>query len=610
MAAFVWVTLVFLGLVILISLCMHFFRMRSEAGGHGLLPRFSEQRHVYREDLNDSVIEGTGWKCGVCEFGNHPERKECMLCKSTKDYSDKVQLHTNKDNGGVYRVVETPQQIKVESASAPAPAASVALQPLNMRQLAASRRLLWQRQVDGDGVMRWVRGTMPGLRLDFGMRPSTGFVRTINDAGELELEEATSVSTDFNYTIALSQNPSETTKVVVDLEDIASMQFQQKVKWFSTELHRLWLPWEFGHAEFTVDRDNILEESLKYVMEMPRHQLRQRWRVAFRNEPGLDAGGVMREWITLLCGQLFDPRFGLFAKTNGAGDSSYWINAESTDLTYFAFAGRLIGKAILEEFLLPVHLALPLLKHILAVPVSLSDLQFLDQEVYKNIEWLKANVNVEQLDLDFTVPRLVQGEWVNHELVPNGKDIEVNDDNKYEYMEALLKYRMLSGVSEQLCTFLSHLYEVVPEGMLKVFDYQELELLISGVPTIDVDDWKKHTDIRYVVANKPTKTEADNMEWFWRVLDKFDENQRARLLQFVTGSARIPPQGFKGLISNDGHVRPFNIVVFGSATKVGYLSKAHTCFNRLDLPLYKSQEEMEEYLTLIVNMDITGFTIE
>ena len=151
--------------------------------------------------------------------------------------------------------------------------------------------------------------------------------------------------------------------------------------------------------------------------------------------------------------------------TNGA-DASYWINAESTDLTYFAFAGRLIGKAILEEFLLPVHLALPLLKHILAVPVSLSDLQFLDQEVYKNIEWLKANVSVDQLDLDFTVPRLVDGEWINYDLVPNGKDIEVNDENKYQYMEALLKYRMLTGVSEQLCTFLSHLYEVVPEGIL------------------------------------------------------------------------------------------------------------------------------------------------
>lgn len=40
------------------------------------------------------------------------------------------------------------------------------------------------------------------------------------------------------------------------------------------------------------------------------------------------------------------------------------------------------------------------------------------------------------------------------------------------------------------------------------------------------------------------------------------------------------------------------------------LPRSHTCFNRIDLPMYSNKKELEEYLTMAINMECTGFGIE
>ena len=153
-------------------------------------------------------------------------------------------------------------------------------------------------------------------------------------------------------------------------------------------------------------------------------------------------------------------------------------------LAYFEFAGQLVGKAILEENLMPVHLALPSLKHILGVPIFFSDLQFPDDEIYNSALMVKRIDDIEPLCLDFTATRVVDGRVEIVELVEGGASIDVTRENRLRYLDALFKYHVLESVSDQLLSFLTALYDVVPEGLLKVFDYQELELLMCGVPSI------------------------------------------------------------------------------------------------------------------------------
>lgn len=67
----------------------------------------------------------------------------------------------------------------------------------------------------------------------------------------------------------------------------------------------------------------------------------------------------------------------------------------------------------------------------------------------------------------------------------------------------------------------------------------------AGVPSIDVEDWKKHTDFKFYTHNYPTELELSNIHWFWQVIEDMKNEDRVRLLQFATGTSRVPAQGFK-----------------------------------------------------------------
>lgn len=69
--------------------------------------------------------------------------------------------------------------------------------------------------------------------------------------------------------------------------------------------------------------------------------------------------------------------------------------------------------------------------------------------------------------------------------------------------------------------------------------------------------------------------------------------KKARLLQFSTGTSRIPVNGFKDLQGSDGP-RRFTIEKSGAPTN---LPSSHTCFNRIDLPPYATFEDLETKLS-------------
>lgn len=111
---------------------------------------------------------------------------------------------------------------------------------------------------------------------------------------------------------------------------------------------------------------------------------------------------------------------------------------------------------------------------------------------------------------------------------------------------------------------------VSPE-LIAIFNEQELELLISGLPDIDVDDWKNNTEYHNYSAS------SSQIQWFWRAVRSFDKEVRAKLLQFVTGTSKVPLNGFSQLEGMNGFSR-FNIHRdYGNKDR---LPSSHTCFNR------------------------------
>ncbi len=108
--------------------------------------------------------------------------------------------------------------------------------------------------------------------------------------------------------------------------------------------------------------------------------------------------------------------------------------------------------------------------------------------------------------------------------------------------------------------------------------------------TIRSDDWTKFTDYRGYEMNDEV------IQWFWKCVRSWPPERKSRLLQFATGTSRIPVNGFKDLQGSDGP-RRFTIEKSGDPSQ---LPKSHTCFNRIDLPPYKDYASLEHKLTLAV----------
>ena len=215
--------------------------------------------------------------------------------------------------------------------------------------------------------------------------------------------------------------------------------------------------------------------------------------------------------------------------------------------------------------------------------------------------------DVSAMCLDFTVTEDSMGVRHEVELQEGGSMTEVTNLNLSQYLEANLRYRMLDRCKAQLQELLLGFYDVVPEPALTVFDANELELTLCGLPTIDMEDWQANTKYSGLVEYEGRRNTV--VEWFWQIVEgEFDAEMRARLLQFVTGTSGVPARGFSVLQGIDGNIKKFT--VHGVDAKAYPYPRAHTCFNRIDLPLYSTKEELREKLKAAVTLSGVGFDIE
>ena len=131
---------------------------------------------------------------------------------------------------------------------------------------------------------------------------------------------------DHNY------HGTQQTKTLLSYLDIANIQtktLDEKIEWLNTSVYEeLYTPWEKGHVKIVVRRHSLLSDSVDAIMALSRDDMRKRWRFEFLGEPGIEAGGLTREWFQLVTEQLFDPDFGLWLSSNN-NQMSMTINGAS-----------------------------------------------------------------------------------------------------------------------------------------------------------------------------------------------------------------------------------------------------------------------------------------
>ena len=352
----------------------------------------------------------------------------------------------------------------------------------------------------------------------------------------------------------------------------------------------------------TVRREQVFLDSYRALFFKTNDEIKNsKLEITFKGESGVDAGGVTREWYQVLSRQMFNPDYALFLpvpsdKTTFHPNRTSGINPEH--LSFFKFIGMIIGKAIRDQCFLDCHFSREVYKNILGRPVSLKDMESLDPDYYKSLVWILENDITDIIEETFSVETDDYGEHKVINLIEGGKDIIVTEANKQDYVKKVVEYKLQTSVKEQMDNFLVGFYALISKDLITIFDEQELELLISGLPDIDVDDWKNNTTyVNYTATCK-------EVSYFWRAVRSFDAEERAKLLQFVTGTSKVPLNGFKELSGVNG-VCKFSIHRdFGSSER---LPSSHTCFNQLNLPPYESYETLRGSLLLAINEGHEGF---
>ncbi|XP_009468441.1 PREDICTED: E3 ubiquitin-protein ligase NEDD4 isoform X2 [Nipponia nippon] len=372
-----------------------------------------------------------------------------------------------------------------------------------------------------------------------------------------------------------------------------SRDYKRKYEFFRKKLKKQSdIPNRF---EMKIHRTTILEDSYRRIIAVKRADfLKARLWIEFDGEKGLDYGGVAREWFFLLSKEMFNPYYGLF-EYSATDNYTLQINPNSglcneDHLSYFKFIGRVAGMAVYHGKLLDAFFIRPFYKMMLQKPITLHDMESVDSEYYNSLRWILENDPTE-LDLRFIVDEELFGQTHQHELKSGGSEIVVTNKNKRDYIHLVIQWRFVSRVQKQMAAFKEGFFELIPQDLIKIFDENELELLMCGLGDVDVADWKLHTKYKngYNINHQV-------IQWFWKAVLMMDSEKRIRLLQFVTGTSRVPMNGFAELYGSNGP-QLFTVEQWGTPEK---LPRAHTCFNRLDLPPYDSFEDLWDKLLLAI----------
>ncbi|XP_012939741.1 E3 ubiquitin-protein ligase NEDD4 [Aplysia californica] len=368
-----------------------------------------------------------------------------------------------------------------------------------------------------------------------------------------------------------------------------SRDYKRKYEYFRSKLRKpSGLPNKF---DIKVTRRNVFEDSFRVIMGVKSADLlKTRLWIEFDGEIGLDYGGVAREWFYLLSKEMFNPYYGLF-EYSATDNYTLQINALSgilneDHLTYFEFIGRIAGMAVFHGKLLDAFFIRPFYKMMLRKQIMLNDMESVDSEYYNSLIWIQDN-DPYVLDMTFSVEEDQFGEIKEKDLKPNGRNIPVTEDNKLEYINCVIKWRFSSRVDVQMKAFMKGFNALIPQNLLQIFDENEVELLMCGLQDIDVNNWKQYT--AYKGEYNPNHPVIIH---FWKCVYSFNNEMRSRLLQFVTGTSRVPMNGFAELYGSNGP-QLFTIERWGTPNQ---FPRAHTCFNRLDLPLYESYSDLRSKL--------------
>ncbi|KAK8880354.1 hypothetical protein M9Y10_003021 [Tritrichomonas musculus] len=344
-----------------------------------------------------------------------------------------------------------------------------------------------------------------------------------------------------------------------------------------------------SEMEIKVHQINVLNDSFEQFQNCtPSDYLKQLKVHLIESNEKLNESSP-KEWINLVINDLLKPQTNLFTHSE---HNAYFPSSKSStspeSLKLFKFSGLIFALSIIYDASPQISFASFFLKQILHIPITQEDIKDYDPNIYDSFDYFKKH-GFDKTELYFdTIINTSEGQK-NVELIPNGENTKVTDENKDQYFNLMTDLLLSKSIKEQTNAFCEGFYSLVPLQEIQSITEEELKHLIYGSSRIDIEILKKRITIK-----PPYTAETPVIKYFFNAISHWNNQDLQKLLMFVTGYTNI---------TKDEEIFSIN-----QAGRSGMLPMAHTAIRSLELPEYESEEELNKNLMTCINY--TGLLIE
>ncbi|XP_053680682.1 ubiquitin-protein ligase E3A [Anopheles nili] len=347
------------------------------------------------------------------------------------------------------------------------------------------------------------------------------------------------------------------------------------------------------YLNLKIRRDHIIDDALVELeiiaMSNPK-DLKKQLVVEFTGEQGIDEGGVSKEFFQLIIEEIFNPDYGMFVTNEDS--ATVWFNSISFENeAQFTLIGIVLGLAIYNNIILAVNFPMVVYRKLMGMKGSFLDLKDLNPVLFNSLQSLLDYTDSDMEEVFMQTFKIgyhdVFGNMLEHELRPDGDKIFVSQDNKQEFVELYSDFLLNQSVEKQFNAFRRGFQMVTDESPLHLlFRPEEVELIVCGSKEFDFNELEQSTEYEggFTVDSQTIKD-------FWSIVHGLSMEAKRKLLQFTTGSDRVPVGGLSRL----------KLVIARNGSDCDRLPTSHTCFNVLLLPEYDSREKLEERLLKAIN---------
>ncbi|OJD36583.1 hect domain-containing protein [Diplodia corticola] len=397
---------------------------------------------------------------------------------------------------------------------------------------------------------------------------------------------------------------------------------------FLSDQWRNYLDQHYGTASnrylsLDVRRSHVLEDTFDQLWGLEKRQLLLPLKVRvgkLEGEQGVDQGGVAQEFFRVALAEAFNPDNGMF--TVDPVTHVTWFQPFSLEpLSRFELIGLLFSIAIYNGITLPVTLPGALYLKLIGKTVRphhisegwpdlVKSFQFLlsceddvgdilsrGYEFSFEARGLIVNINMDAVKSEFDVPSPytmlddseldVTPSTSNPTPIvnwPPGTEAPlVTNANRERFVCDYVAWLTDKSIRPQYEAFARGFHRCIPEDHLQLLRPSLLQHIVEGSTEIDT-----HALERVARYDGGFDAQHPFVRTFWEVVHAMSQEQKRKLLEFVTASDRVPVAGVESVV----------FWVQRNGPDGEGLPTSSTCFGRLLLPEYDGKEKLEKKLAI------------